>query len=101
MIELRNILAATPHNLASRESLAKLWMELADYLSAENEYLKVHEQTPNSAIIWAPYRRSILVQGRPDEVMERIIPELGRIGPSASGLVLCSDTMLVLGNAQL
>lgn len=101
IIELKNVLQAQPDRVPARVMLAEASYILNDLESAESEYRKVLSLTDGDASSWVGYGRSLLLQGKAEEALERVAGDLESYPESAPAAAVLGDIYRALGNLSL
>ena len=98
VIELKNVLQHDPDAVAARRLLADASFILADLATAESEYRKLLGDGVADTDVLAAYGRTLLVIGKPAEVLERIAPAIENGASDAPLHVLLGDAHVALGD---
>ena len=100
VIELKNALQLEPGNHVARSMLAKVSYQLADFETAEIEFTRALELGAEPKDNWIGLGRTLLRQGRADEALERVFPNLRSDTTDQEELALLGDLFAALGNTD-
>ena len=98
VIELKNILQAEPDRLDARMMLADASYRLFDLADAESEYRRLLAVRSDDSALWVAYGRTLLAQGRAEDALETVAPNIESIADSATASLL-GEIYLSLGNS--
>ena len=98
VIELKNAIRVDPSYADARLLLARSAYQLADYPTAESEYIRALALGNDVPDVWLGYGRSLLDQGKAKDALEIVAPNLGADSGNVSILVFVGDVFSSLGN---
>ena len=98
IIELKNAIRRDAENPDARLLLARSAYQLADYPTAESEFVKALELGTDRQDVWLDYGRSLADQGKAAIVLERVVPNLDSESGDVATLVFLGDVYSALGN---
>jgi tetratricopeptide (TPR) repeat protein len=97
-LELKNALQANPDFADARMLLAKVSYQLGDFATAEFEFERAISLGKDIPENWVGLGRSLALQGKAREALERVLPNLKN--KDESGFVLEGDILSTLGNTS-
>lgn len=98
VIELKNAIRADPNYADARLLLARSAYQLANFPTAESEYVRALELGKDLPDVWLGYGRSLLDQGKAKDALEIVVPNLDLDGGDVSTSIFLGDVFSSLGN---
>ena len=98
VIELKNAIRADANYADARLLLARSAFQLADYPTAESEFVRALELGKDAPDVWLGYGRSLLDQGKARDALEIVVPNLDVDAGDVPILIFLGDVFSSLGN---
>ena len=98
IIELKNAIRSDSDFAEARLMLARASYQLADYGTAESEFVRCLELGLDRADVWTGYGKVLYDTGRSAEAMEKVVPNLEPHEDDAAAQIVLGDIYSALGN---
>ena len=98
VIEVKNSLRSDAENPDARLLLARVAFQLADFPTAETEYVRALELGRDHPDVWLGFGRTLMSQGKAAVALERVVPNLSSETDDVEVLVFLGDVYSALGN---
>lgn len=85
IIHVKNLLSQSRENLSARLLFAKILLEEGELAAAEDQYMRALALNADTSLVILPLAKSLLLQSKNEEIIERIIP--GDYGDNMNALI--------------